>query len=85
MPCGLYKYIRETPDYWVGKSGKHYKYGGYENHGRKGMHNGKMRFPKDDFPYMLVYKKELVFTCCKICKCEGKEKEHYVEYEDVEK
>ena len=74
MECKLYKYKKVTPTHWVGVTGNEYPKDEYLNHGWGGIYRGFKDLPKDEYPYTIKYKVELVYKCCELCSCEGKEK-----------
>ena len=73
MACELYKYRKEIATHYVGKTGNEYPKDDYMNWGRGKTERNKKDLPMDEYPYTIKYKTELVWQCCKLCSCEGKE------------
>jgi hypothetical protein len=74
MECSLYKYNKETATHYIGCTGNEYPKDEYCNHGKGGIYRGFKDLPEDEYPYTIKYKVELLFECCKLCSCDGKEK-----------
>lgn len=70
MKCGLYKHQREISTHWVGCTGEEYSVVEYTNHGWGGIKKGFKDLPKNEYPYTIKYKIELVFKCCELCSCD---------------
>lgn len=71
--CSLYKYKSKTATHWVGKTGNEYPKDKYINHGWGGIKKKWMDLPADEYPYSIKYKTELMFKCCQLCSCQGKD------------
>ena len=73
MVCGLYKYKKEIATHYVSKkTGREYLISEYHNLGTGEIRNGKKDLP-DEYPYSYKYKTELIWKCCQLCSCDGKE------------
>lgn len=74
MACELYKYRKEEATHYVGCTGNEYPIKEYCNFGIGKNKDGKKDLPLNEYPYTIKYKIELIWTCCKLCSCDNKEK-----------